>query len=133
MPETTLLEIALNNYRKLKHTEKHLIDQLLVLNTRKEKAGGSIARMPENPRNNDERITENMMYSDPLEKELQTTQTLLGIADKFIDSLEGNDKQLILDKFVRKKSFENIALNHGVDRKAIWRQINELLLKPTKN
>jgi len=129
MPEATLLEIALNNYRKLKHTEKQLIDQLTVLNAKKEKAGSSIARMPENPRDNDEKIIENMMYGEPLEKELRTTQILLGIANQFIDSLEGDDKQLILDKFVRRRTFENIALSYGVDRKAIWRKINELLLK----
>lgn len=132
MPEATLLEIALNNYRKLKHTEKLLIDQLTVLNARKEKAGSSIARMPENPRDNDEKIIENMMYGEPLEKELRTTQILLGIANQFIDSLEGDDRQLILDKYVRKKTMEWISEKYKIERTTAWRRINELLLNCVK-
>lgn len=126
--EPTLLETAITNYRKLKRYEKRLLDDLLVINTIKEHAGGSIAKMPDNPRDKGKVQIDNLMFSDPIEHELQITQALLGIADKFIDSLEGEDKQLILDKFVRKKSMELIISIYGGNHMAIWRRIDTLFM-----
>lgn len=126
--EPTLLETAITNYRKLKRYEKRLLDDLLVINTRKIHAGGSIAKMPENPRDKGSIQVDNMMFSDPIEHELQITQALLGIADKFIDSLEGEDKQLILDKFIQEKNMEWIVDKYAAtDRADIWRKIRKLV------
>ena len=125
--EQTLLETAITNYRKLKRYEKRLLDDLLVINTRKIHAGASIAKMPENPRDKGSIQIDNLMFSDPIEHELQITQALLGIADKFIDSLEGEDKQLILDKFVRKNSMDWISEKYQLERTTVWRRINDLL------
>ena len=126
--EPTLLETAITNYRKLKRYENRLLDDLLVINTVKEHAGSSIAKMPENPRDKGSVQIDNLMFSDPIEHELQITQALLGIADKFIDSLEEDDKQLILDKFVRKKSMEYITTAYGMNHMAIWRKIDTLFM-----
>ena len=126
--EPTLLETAITNYRKLKRYEKRLLDDLLVINTRKIHAGGSIAKMPENPRDKGSIQIDNLMFSDPIVHELQITQALLGIADKFIDSLEGEDKQLILDKFIRKKSMEYITEVYAMNHMAVWRRIDTMFM-----
>lgn len=129
--EPTLLETAITNYRKLKRYEKRLLDDLLVINTIKEHAGSSIAKMPENPRDKGSVQIDNLMFSDPIEHELQITQALLGIADKFIDTLEGEDKQLILDKFIRMKTMDWIIEKYdATDRADVWRKIRKLVEKP---
>jgi hypothetical protein len=125
------LKIALENYDHFVASVERVKLELEDLETKRFKAGGSIAKIPENPRRREEVIIENLDRLTVLEKDLEYYQRNVDLVRKFIDLLEDtNDdpiKSIVIDKYLNKMGIYDLEMKYLVDRKTIWRRINDIV------
>ena len=126
------LKIALENYDHFVASVERVKLELEDLETKRFKTGGSIAKIPENPRSREEVILENLERLSFLEKDLEYYQRNVDLVCRFIDSLEDTEtqpiKSLIVDKYINKMGIYDLEMKYLVDRKTIWRKIENTLI-----
>ena len=102
-----------------------------MLNARKYKVGGSIAKMPENPIDRSTVIINNLGKSECLEESLSLYRYYVNLAEAFIGCLSEKDAQMVRDKFIKGKSWAWIEMNHymsiGGARKRIVSLIDKFI------
>lgn len=130
---------ALFNYPRLEHYIKADKEQLIALEAIREKAGSSIAKIPENPKSRSEVLMDNMERYDLALKSLEMHQYQLWIVNKFLENIdeivrkhkkEHEDekaKQLIIDRFVKRYSQTKMEVKYDCDRTQIYRNINRYI------
>ncbi|NTU74287.1 hypothetical protein HGB07_09200 [Candidatus Roizmanbacteria bacterium] len=125
------MKIALENYDHFVASVERVKLELEDLDTKRFKVGGCIAKIPENPSRREEVILNNLERLTILEKELDYYQRNVDMVTNFIESLEdtSNDpiKNIVVDKYINKIGIYDLEIKYKVDRKTIWRRINESL------
>jgi len=124
---------ALFNAPKLEeyiHDDKLLIE---AINARKYKAGGSIAKIPENPKSRSEILLNNMEKSDLAILSLKLHEYQLFIVNHFLQSITLKSKkwpeakQMIIDRYIKRYSQVKMEDKYGYDRTQIYRNINKYI------
>lgn len=124
----TDIKEALINYHMLKKAIKIDKDNLTVIRNMKEKAGGSIAKIPQNPISREKLIISNMDKEDFYLLELTNHEYKLFIVNKFIDecSVFPRDvKQIVIDLYVKKICPNDVATKHDLSKKSIYKTIDD--------
>jgi len=124
----TDIKEALINYHMLKKAIKIDKDNLAVIRNMKEKAGGSIAKIPQNPISREKLIISNMDKEDFYLLELTNHEYKLFIVNKFIDecSVFPRDiKQIVIDIYIKKINPNEVAEKNDLSRKTIYKAIDE--------
>ena len=129
------LKIALENYDHFVASVERVKLELEDLETKRFKAGGSIVKVPENPRSREAVILDNLDKLTILEKDLEYYQRNVNLVTKFIESLEDTKnepiKSIVIDKYINKMGIYDLETKYSVDRKTIWRKISiEILSNP---
>ena len=122
------VKIALENYHFFASSSERVQLEIEELNAKRFKAGGSIARLPENPRDRGDVILENLEKLEKLERRLDYYQINLDLANHFIRSLDEYDKNIVCDKYIRSIVSEELEQKYQMDRKTIWRIIEKLII-----
>ena len=127
------VKIALQNYHRFKKDIETTQWKIEELNARKFKAGGSIAKCPENPIDRSTVIINNLGKGEMLEESLSWYRYNVNLAEAFINALRDNDryqdKSMIQDRFIYRKSMNYVCEKYAMDRKTVWRRIEFLLEK----
>ena len=124
----TDIKEALINYHMLKKAIKIDKDNLAVIRNMKEKAGGSIAKIPQNPISREKLIISNMDKEDFYLLELTNHEYKLFIVNKFIDecSVFPRDiKQIVIDIYIKKINPIEVAEKNDLSKKTIYKTIDE--------
>lgn len=124
----TDIKEALINYHMLKKAIKLDKDNLAVIRNIKEKAGGSIAKIPQNPISREKLIISNMDKEDFYLLELTNHEYKLFIVNKFIDecSVFPRDiKQIVIDIYIKKINPVEVAEKNDLSKKTIYKAIDE--------
>lgn len=124
----TDIKEALINYHMLKKAIKIDKDNLAVIRNMKEKAGGSIAKIPQNPISREKLIISNMDKEDFYLLELTNHEYKLFIVNKFIDecSVFPRDiKQIVIDIYIKKINPIEVADKNDLSKKTIYKTIDE--------
>lgn len=124
----TDIKEALINYHMLKKAIKIDKDNLAVIRNIKEKAGGSIAKIPQNPISREKLIISNMDKEDFYLLELTNHEYKLFIVNKFIDecSVFPRDiKQIVIDIYIKKINPIEVAEKNDLSKKTIYKTIDE--------
>lgn len=124
----TDIKEALINYHMLKKAIKIDKDNLAVIRNIKEKAGGSIAKIPQNPISREKLIISNMDKEDFYLLELTNHEYKLFIVNKFIDecSVFPRDiKQIVIDIYIKKINPVEVAEKNDLSKKTIYKTIDE--------
>ena len=116
------VKIALENYHFFVSSSERVQLEIEELNVKRFKAGGSIARIPENPRDRGDLILENLEKLEKLERRLDYYQINLDLVENFLGSLEVDDRNLVCDKYIHHKSSRELEDKYLMDRKTIWRR-----------
>lgn len=123
----TDIKEALINYHMLKKAIKIDKDNLTVIRNIKEKAGGSIAKIPQNPISREKLIISNMDKEDFYLLELTNHEYKLFIVNKFIDecSVFPKDvKQFVIDLYIKKIRPNEVANIHNLTKQSIYKLID---------
>lgn len=124
----TDIKEALINYHMLKKAIKIDKDNLTVIRNMKEKAGGSIAKIPQNPISREKLIISNMDKENFYLLELTNHEYKLFIVNKFIDecSVFPRDiKQIVIDIYIKKINPIEVADKNDLSKKTIYKTIDE--------
>ncbi len=129
------LKIALENYEHFVASVERIKLELEDLDTKRFKAGRSIARIPENPKKREEVIYDNLERLTILEKELEYNQRNVFLVSNFIDSLEDAPEEpirsIVIDKYINKIGIYEMETKYHFDRKTIWRKIDYSIVDKT--
>lgn len=123
----TDIKEALINYHMLKKAIKIDKDNLAVIRNMKVKAGGSIAKIPQNPISREKLIISNMDKEDFYLLELINHEYKLFIVNKFIDECSVfpfDVKQVVIDLYIKKIKVSEIAGNQNCDKSLIYKKID---------
>lgn len=124
----TDIKEALINYHMLKKAIKIDKDNLAVIRNMKEKAGGSIAKIPQNPISREKLIISNMDKEDFYLLELTNHEYKLFIVNKFIDECSVfpiDVKQLVIDLYIKKKNIVELIELHECTKSLIYKKIDD--------
>lgn len=124
----TDIKEALINYHMLKKAIKIDKDNLAVIRNMKEKAGGSIAKIPQNPISREKLIISNMDKEDFYLLELTNHEYKLFIVNKFIDECSVfpiDVKQLVIDLYIKKKNIVKLIELHECTKSLIYKKIDD--------
>lgn len=121
------LKIALENYRFFLTSVERVQMEIEELNAKRFKIGGSIAKRPENPRDREEVIIENLEKLEMLQKSLDRYQQIVDLVNDFIRRLRYEEKSLVVDKYIVCLSSIELELKYMMDRKTIWRKLNKII------
>lgn len=124
----TDIKEALINYHMLKKAIKIDKDNLAVIRNMKEKAGGSIAKIPQNPISREKLIINNMDKEDFYLLELTNHEYKLFIVNKFIDECSVfpiDVKQLVIDLYIKKKNIVELIELHECTKSLIYKKIDD--------
>lgn len=124
----TDIKEALINYHMLKKAIKIDKDNLAVIRNMKEKAGGSIAKIPQNPISREKLIISNMDKEDFYLLELTNHEYKLFIVNKFIDECSVfpiDVKQLVIDLYIKKKNIVELIEIHECTKSLIYKKIDD--------
>lgn len=127
------LKIALENYHFFLSSVERVQMEIEELNAKRFKIGGSIAKRPENPRDREEVIIENLEKLEKLQKSLDRYQQTLDLTDDFLKSLSVEETCLVRDKYINGLLSEELEFKYQADRKTIWRKIDVLIRKYAEN
>lgn len=119
---------ALINYHQLKVAIKIDNQNIIAIRCLKNKIGGSIASIPQNPIARDKVIMNNMDKEDFYLLELTNHEYKLYIVNKFIDecSVFPRDiKQIVIDLYVKKICPNDVADKHDLSKKSIYKTIDD--------
>lgn len=124
----TDIKEALINYHMLKKAIKIDKDNLAVIRNMKEKAGGSIAKIPQNPISREKLIISNMDKEDFYLLELTNHEYKLFIVNKFIDECSVfpiDVKQLVIDLYIKKLSINVVVEEHELSKSIVYKKIDD--------
>lgn len=124
----TDIKEALINYHMLKKAIKIDKDNLAVIRNMKEKAGGSIAKIPQNPISREKLIISNMDKEDFYLLELTNHEYKLFIVNKFIDECSVfpiDVKQFVIDLYIKKKNIVELIELHECTKSLIYKKIDD--------
>lgn len=124
----TDIKEALINYHMLKKAIKIDKDNLAVIRNIKEKAGGSIAKIPQNPISREKLIISNMDKEDFYLLELTNHEYKMFIVNKFIDECSVfpvDVKQIVIDLYIKKKNISELIEIHDCAKSLIYKKIDE--------
>lgn len=117
------LKIALENYHFFLSSVERVQLEIEELNAKRFKIGGSIAKRPENPRDRESVIIENLEKLEKLQKSLDRYQQMIDLVNDFISELRVDEQELITDKYIKCYASVELETKHMMDRKTIWRRI----------
>lgn len=123
------VEIALKNYHQFKREIVRIENKIEELNARKYKAGGSIAKCPENPIDRSTIIINNLGKGECLEEELSLCRYYVNLAEGFISVLPEPEKSIVRDRFIARKTMAYVCDRYFMDRTTVWRRINKSIQK----
>lgn len=123
----TDVKMALVNYRELRRGLKKAEDGIDEVNAKRFSCGGSIAKMPENPRPRDVIIIENLERLEKYRDSREWHKYLLELADLFIETLPEPYQSIVVKRYICNKSAESIGMEYGFSRATIYRIIDELI------
>ena len=118
------LKIALENYHFFLYSVERVQMEIEELDTKRFKVGGSIAKKPENPRNREEVIIENLEKLEKLQKSLDRYQHQIDLVSDFVGNLGAVDRNLIKDKYIKCCTSAELEEKYKMDRKTIWRNVD---------
>ena len=121
------VKMALENYWVFKRAIQDDIDKINDINAKRFKAGSSIIKIPECPKDRSTVIIENLMSLEFAEKCLSIHKYLDELADDFINSLNEPYKKYVTDWFIEKKDHETIAIEWGYSVRQVYREIDLLV------
>lgn len=124
----TDIKEALINYHMLKKAIKIDKDNLAVIRNIKEKAGGSIAKIPQNPISREKLIISNMDKEDFYLLELTNHEYKLFVVNKFIDECSVfpiDVKQFVIDLYIKKKNISELIELHECTKSLIYKKIDD--------
>lgn len=121
------VKMALENYWVFKRAIQDDIDKINDINAKRFKAGSSIIKIPECPKDRSTVIIENLMSLDYANLTLSLHTYLIGLADDFIRSLNEPYKSLVRDWYIDRKDHETTAESYGYSSRQVRRIINALV------
>jgi hypothetical protein len=121
------VKIALKNYHEFKKSIKRAQEKIEVIETRQTKTGGSVIKIPE-------RTTSDEQFKLALiEKKFQQYDDIdlygyyVGVAEHFIKSMPMPYRQMMIDKYMNRKSNTWLAQHYNYDPRQILRIVNKLI------
>lgn len=125
---------SLENYHRIRKALKRCEDKTDEINAKRFKAGGSIAKMPENPVRREVTIIDNLDRMEKNEMEKSFYVYYKGIGDQFLEwvRLSPELKQyypMVRDKYVDKAKSDYLEMRYHYSRVQIFRIINGLVKK----
>jgi Ni,Fe-hydrogenase I small subunit len=121
------VKMALLNYHEFKKSVQTDKDRITEINAKRFKAGASVIKIPECPKDRSTVIIENLMSLDLANLNLSLHTYLVFLADDFISSLNEPYKQLIIDWYINKKNHEVLAYDLGYSIKQTYNIIQKLI------
>lgn len=128
------VRIALENYHFYFNALQETMWDLEKLNAiRYDHAGGSIAKMPENPRDKGEVITDNLQKAEALTIERDRYQHNVKLVEHFMSKIRDDgthrDRQMMTDWYIRNKSIRFLEINYHMSFKTIYRRRDYIIRK----
>ena len=127
------VKIALENYQEYIDALKDANDNIEVLQTRIDHAGGSVAKRPENPMDSDSRKLMNIDAMDKLVAIRDRYQHNVRLVEHFIgwckDTKDHRDKRFIIDRYVYQRSIVWLSCEYFMDRSMVFRRTDYLIRK----
>lgn len=121
------LKIALENFTYYVKALERVDHELEELNTKRFKVGGSIVKIPKNPKSRELVMVENLEKLEKLQKKHDYYFSQVSLVNEFIDSLDDSPenpiRSIVIDKYVNRLSTQDLELKYHMDRKTIWRKI----------
>lgn len=121
------VKMALENYHMFKRAIQDDTDKINDINAKRFKAGSSVIKIPECPKDRSTVIIENLMSLELAQQSLDNHTHLVFLADDFIRSLNEPYKGLIQDWYIERKSREYVADELGYSVRQVHRIINALV------
>lgn len=121
------VKMALENYHMFKRAIQDDTDKINDINAKRFKAGSSVIKIPECPKDRSTVIIENLMSLEYAKKCLEHHTYLVFLADDFIRSLNEPYNGLIQDWYIERKSREYVADELGYSVRQVHRIINALV------
>jgi hypothetical protein len=116
------VKMALINYHEM-HKIDDVLGQIEVVNAKRFKVGGSLIKIPENPKPRDLVILDNLERLDVLRNSLKVHQYLAELADVFINALPEPYQSMVVDKYVNKLNCYELEEKYNYS----CRQINRII------
>lgn len=123
----TDVKMALLNYHEFKRELRKAEDGIDEVNAKRFSCGGSIAKMPENPRPRDVIIIENLERLEKFRASFDNYKYHVELADLFIETLPEPYKSIVFKRYICNKTAESIGREYGFSRRTIYRIIDELI------
>lgn len=108
------VKMALENYHMFKRAIQDDTDKINDINAKRFKAGSSVIKIPECPKDRSTVIIENLMSLEYAQQCLSIHTYLVNLADDFINSLNEPYKGLIQDWYIERKDHEHISIDFGL-------------------
>lgn len=121
------VKMALENYHAFKRAILDDTDKINDINAKRFKAGSSVIKIPECPKDRSTVIIENLMSLEYAQQCLSIHTYLVNLADDFINSLGEPYKGLINEWYIERKDHETTAYNYGYSSRQVRRIINALV------
>jgi hypothetical protein len=118
---------ALLNYHKFKEWIESCKDEIMVIETKQIKTGGSVIRMPEQPTSNSSKQISWIMAKDKIRKKIDNYQYFIELADDFIQAVPPSSRCLVYDRFVSQMSYEELEAKYSYSQRHIRRKIDRLI------
>lgn len=122
---STDVKAALTNYYEIKKAIKIDLQNLMIIQNKKMKVGGSIAKRTQNPIARDKLIIDNMDREERYIIELKNHQYWIFLVEKFITHCDGEIKKIVIDLYIRKIRMDEITILYSYSKSQIHRKIND--------
>lgn len=124
----TDVKMALINYTEFKRCIKRDTERIEEINVKRFKIGGSVIKLPENStKQRSTIIIENLEKHDLANLSLINHQYLVYIADQFMNSVNGEWKEIIIDRYIKHLSQQQLVDKYCYPIRYINRRINKLI------
>jgi hypothetical protein len=125
----TDVKIALVNYKHYHDSIETINGQIECVNADRFRVGGSIIKIPENPKPRDVIIIENLERLEKLRKSLSLNQYLAELSDAFIEALPEPFNCMVEDKYIHKLTAYELEGKYCYSFRQINRIIDKLIEK----
>jgi len=125
---------SLEKYHQIRKALKRCEDRTEEINAKRFKAGGSIAKMPENPVRREVTIIDNLERMEQNEMEKSFHIYAKGLGEQFLEwvKLSPELKQyypMVYDKYVNKAKNDYIVMRYSYSQRQIYNIIDRLISK----
>lgn len=125
---------SLENYHRIRKALKRCEDKTEEINAKRFKAGGSIAKMPENPVRREVTIIDNLDRMERNEMEKSFYVYYKGIGDQFLEwvRLSPELKQyypMVKDKYVDRAKVDYLVMRYCYSPRQLTRIVDKLICK----